>query len=343
MVSSFQKTWRYLDAHLVLPMLDFMEENSIAPASEILNARIKAVSGTGMVDYVIELHQEAKLAVPEDLASKKASIMADFESKQSQLKPLLAVVEKEGTDALKTTSLADFCIKYQLSADVLDVMFEYARLSYQIGDYKTSSELLKIYRILTTSVDPQAVPTERQMRAMWGSIASYIAEGEWESAAELIAKLIEFFETSTLPKDKFSYGASGLWLIHWAVLVSFNLKNKTSLLPLMLKDRFLNIISISAPYLWRYISALILLAPFATVETLAMADIATLIMKDADASQDPINRVIVDVFQNFNLESAANLGSQIQGEKDYYLDKVLEDLPKHAVELTVQIRAKLYQ
>lgn len=342
MVSSSQKTWRYLDAHLVLPMLDFMEEHKLAPESELLQARIKAVSSTAMVDYLVELYQEAKMTVPEDLATKKTQVMADFESKQAQLKPLLEVAEKNGTDALKVSSLADFCLKYNLSTDVLDVLFEYSRLSYQVGDYKTSSELLKIYRILTTSADPQAVPTERQMRAMWGSIASYIAQGEWIFASELIAKLIEFFETSTLPKDKFSYGASGLWLIHWATLVSFKLADKSALLPFMLKDRFLNIVSISAPYLWRYISALVILAPMDRIQSLPLNEMASLIVKDAEASQESLNRVIVDLFLNLSFEPVTGLES-VASEKDYYLADVAKDLPKCAKELTDQIRAKLYQ
>ena len=323
-------------------MLDFMEQSKQATDSDLLQARIKAVSSTGMIDYLMELYQEGKLTAPADLASKKAQIMADFESKQSQLKPLLEVVEKNGTEALKITSLADFCIKYNLSTDVLDVLFDYSRLLYQVGDYKTSSELLKIYRLLTSSADPQAVPTERQMRAMWGSIASYIAQGEWQAAAELIAKLIDFFETSTLPKDKFSYGASGLWLIHWATLVSFKLSDKTMLLPLMMKDRFLNIISISAPYLWRYMSALILMASFDRVQSLPVNEMASLIVRDAEASQDALNRVIVDLFYNFNFDSPNEVES-IVAEKDYYLDGVAKELPKRVSELTAQIRAKLYQ
>ena len=341
MVASCQKTWRYLDPHIVLPMLDFVEDRKLASSSEILEARIKAVSGTGMIDYLVELYQEAKQAVPEDLAAKKAALMADFESKNAQIKPLLDVVEKTGTDSLKQIGLADFCLKYNLSADILDVMFEYARLSYQVGDYKTSSELLKIYRLLTSSTETQSVPTERQMRAMWGSIASYIAQGEWKAAADLITKLIEFFEVSTLPKDKFSYGASGLWLIHWAVLVSFQSKN-ADLLPLMLKDRFLNIISISAPYLWRYISALVILTPLEKLQNFPLADVAALMAKDAEACIDPLNAVVMDLFLNFSF-AVKTEGIAAATKGDYYLEAMGTELETKATQLTAQIRAKLYQ
>ena len=341
MVGTAQQTWRYLDAHLVLPMLDFAEDNKLASSQEILQARIKAVSSTSMIDYLIELYQEGKMTVPEEIQHKKAQVMADFESKQATLKPLLDVVEKNGTDAFKQTSLADFCLKYNLSADILDVMFDYARLSYQVGDYKTSSELLKIYRILTSSTETQSVPTERQLRAMWGSIASYIAQNEWTAAAELITKLVEFFDNSTLPKDKFSYGASGLWLIHWAVVVALKSKN-VDLLPIMVKDKFLNIISISSPYLWRYISALVVLSPVDKVDSLPMAEIASLIAKDAEAAKDPINALIVDLFLNFNLDNNSR-GITAAATGDYFLQEHAAELETKAQELTRKVKGKLYQ
>lgn len=340
MVDSSQKTWRYLDAHLVLPMIDFLEDNKLAAETEIMQCRIKAVSATGMIDYLIELYQDSKLTVPSDLIERKAQITVELEAKQAQLRPLLEVVQAHGVEAIKQISLADFCLKYNLSADILDVTFEYARLSYHIGDYKTSSELLKIYRLLTSSTETMSSPTERQMRAMWGSIASYIAQNELSAASELILKLVEFFENSTLPKDKFSYGASGLWLIHWAVLVSLKSKN-VDLLSFMVKDKFLNIMSISAPYLWRYISALIILSPYERIQSLPVTDIANLISKDADASRDPINEALVELLQNFNLENKLHLSKAAKG--DFYLDALADELDKKAGELRNQIKAKLYQ
>ena len=178
------------------------------------------------------------------------------------------------------------------------------------------------------------------MRAMWGSIASYIAQNEWIAAAELIVKLIEFFENSTLPKDKFSYGASGLWLIHWAVIVSMKSKN-IDLLSFMVKDKFLNIISISAPYLWRYISVLIILSPFDRIQSLPVNEIANLISKDAEASRDPINVLVVDLLQNFNLEVDVGISTAARG--DFYIDALAAELNTKATELRNQIKAKLYQ
>ena len=339
MVANSLKTWRYLDAHLVLPMLDFLEEHKLASDQEILQARIKAVGTTYMIDYLMELQQEAKLAVPEELKAKKEDLMRDFEAKQVTLRPLLEVVEKNGTDAIKQTSLADFCLKYNLSADILDVMFDYARLSYQVGDYKTSSELLKIYRILTSSTETQSAPTDRQMRAMWGSISSYMAQSEWSTAAELIVKLMEFFDNSTLPKDKFSYGASGLWLLHWAILVSLKSSN-VDLLSLILKDKFLNIISISAPYLWRYVSALVILSDHDKLDAIPMEDVASLISKDSEASADPINKVIIDLFMDYKFEESSLSAAT---ETDYFLRQHGENLQKRAKELTNKIKNKLFQ
>ena len=178
-----------------------------------------------------------------------------------------------------------------------------------------------------------------EMRAMWGSISSYIAQNEWAAASELIVKLIEFFDVSTLPKDKFSYGASGLWLIHWAVVVSLKSGN-TDLLPLMVKDKFLNIISVSAPYLWRYISSLVIMSPVDKLSTLPLSDIASLITKDTEASSDALNRVIVDLFSEYSFEQH-QITDAVCG--DYFLQEHSALLQTRVQELTTQIKNKLFQ
>ena len=342
-VSQTMRTWRYLDPHFLLSILDFVEEKNLASQSEVLDARIRAVSSTYMVDYLVELFGKAKQTVPEDLESRKESAMAEFESKQAILRPLLVVIESEGMESIKNMSLADFCLKYNLPTDVLDVLFEYARLSYQVGDYKTSSDLLKIYRILTSSSETSTVPTDRQIRAMWGSIASYIVQEEYTAASELIAKLMEFFDTTTLPKDKFSSGASGLWLLHWSLLVLLKAGNpmNAELVSMILRDKYFNVVSVSSPYLWRYMSALVLLS--GSSSQFPTNDMAVMISKDSEASQDPINAFMVDMFVHYNFDAAENRIASMSFGDDYYLASHEAQLHTAAKSLVDQIKQRLYQ
>lgn len=345
MVSQTKKTWRYLDPHFLLPILDFIEAKKLASSNEVQDARIRAVTSTFMVDYLIELYGKAHRSLPEDLETRKASVMTEFESKQSILRPLLHVIETDGLDSVKNLSLADFCLKYNLPTDVLDVLFEYARLSYQVGDYKTSSDLLKIYRILTSSSETSSVPTDRQIRAMWGSIASYIVLEEYTAASELIAKLMEFFDTTTLPKDKFSSGASGLWLLHWALLVLLKSEQPKSLHPelisMILRDKYFNVVSVSSPYLWRYMSALVLMSEDSS--QLPVNEMALLISKDQDASQDPINAFMVDMFVHYNFESAEKRVASFTHSDDYFLVSHETHLRTAAKSLVEQVKQRLYQ
>jgi translation initiation factor 3 subunit E len=337
-------TWRYLDPHFIIPMLDFMEESQLIAAEELGRARKKTVSATGMVDYLVELYQESNDSVPSELELKKAEITNDIESKQSLLKPLLVVIESEGIDSIKNLSLADFCLKYNLSTDVLDVLFDYSRLLYQVGDYKTSSELLRIYRMLTASSETSSIPTERQIRAMWGSIACYIAQAEYKSASELLVKLIEFFDTTTLPKDKFSSGASAIWLLHWSILTLLkspieDIVNQP-LVTLLLREKYLGIVSVSAPYLWRYISALIILSG-ATVPS----DMAKQIQKDSDAASDALNRILIEVYSKYEFDSAVQVAESelaTLAKADYYLVDHSQVLKEKALELIRSVRQKLY-
>jgi translation initiation factor 3 subunit E len=346
MVSQTKKAWRYLDPHFLLPILDFLEEKKLAKESEVLDARIRAVSSTFMVDYLVDLFGKAKQTIPEDLEQRKASVMAEFDTKQDILRPLLVVIETEGMDTIKNMSLADFCLKYNLPTDVLDVLFEYARLSYQVGDYKTSSDLLKIYRILTSSSETTTVPTDRQIRAMWGSIASYIVLEEYTAASELIGKLMEFFDTTTLPKDKFSSGASGLWLLHWALLVLLKAQDSqalhSDLVPMILRDKYFNVVSVSSPYLWRYMSALVLLTG-SSVQQLPTNEMALMISKDSEACEDPINAFIVDVFVHYNFDAAEKRIASISVTDDYFLASHEAQLRSAAKALVDQVKQRLYQ
>ena len=345
MVSQTKKAWRYLDPHFLLPILDFLEEKNLAAVPDVLDARIRAVSSTFMVDYLVDLFGKANQTVPDELEQRKASVMADFDVKQNILRPLLVVIETEGMETIKNLSLADFCLKYNLPTDVLDVLFEYARLSYQVGDYKTSSDLLKIYRILTSSSETTSVPTDRQIRAMWGSIASYIVLEEYTAASELIGKLMEFFDTTTLPKDKFSSGASGLWLLHWALLVLLKAQDSqalhSDLVSMILRDKYFNVVSVSSPYLWRYMSALVLLA--GTSVQLPTNEMAVMISKDSEASEDPINAFMVDVFVHYNFEAAEKKISSISVADDYFLAPHEAQLRTAAKALVDQVKQRLYQ
>ncbi len=352
MVQSSQsiKTWRYLDPHFIIPMLDFLGDSNLVPADELFQARIKTVAATNMTDYLIDLYQESNQAVPVDLAASKTQLMADMETKQSQLRPLLHAIEEGGIDSMKQLSLADFCLKYNLSTDVLDVLFDHSRQLYQVGAYERASDLLRIYRRLTSSTDASSVPTDRQIRAMWGSIACYIALAEYTSASELLVKLMEFFDTTTLPKDKFSSGASAIWMLHWSILVI--LKSPSDqvlghpLVSMILREKYLGIVSVSAPYLWKYISAIIILqtgSAASPVSNHTVTDVAVLISKDSEASSDHLSKMLIELYQNFNFEAAEQLAeSELYLTSDYFLVGHEQALKSKAVELIRSVRQKLY-
>ena len=346
MVSNSNKAWRYFDPHFLLPILDFVADRKLASSAEILQARIKAVSSTFMVDHLQGLYGEAKLSVPVDLEAKKAEVLLEYERKQQPLAPLLEVIEKDGIESLKTMTLADLCLKFNLSADILDTLFEYARLSYQVGDYARASQLLQIYRTLTSSNETTSIPTERQLRALWGCIASFIVQEDYERAVEVIVKLIEFFDNSSLPKDKFSYGASALWLLHWAVLAAFKADQfPTDLIPLLIRDKFLNVVSISAPYLWKYVSAMIILASEEQRATLPLQEISNMIAKDSELADDPLCQIVVDLYQSFDFQAAESrlAGIASSTTNDYFLTTHGDQLRSKAQALIDATKLRIYQ
>ncbi len=52
------KLSEYLDLHLILPLLDFLENCQIYPADEVKGARLEIIQPTNMLDYAIEIYKE---------------------------------------------------------------------------------------------------------------------------------------------------------------------------------------------------------------------------------------------------------------------------------------------
>ena len=335
MVANSSEAWRYFDPHFLLPVLDFLEDHNIGSRDEIAKARIKAVSSTFMVDHLQSLCEEAKVPVPEGLEAKKAEVMAEYECKQKPLAPLLSMIEENGVDVIKSMTLADLCFKHDLPADILDTLFEYARLSYQVGDYSKSTELLQIYRTLTSWSETSSIPTERQLRAMWGSAASFIVQTDYDRSIEMLIKLIEFFDNSTLPKDKFSYGASLLWLLHWSLFAAFKAeKFPTQIIPLLLRDKFLNIISISAPYLWKYVAAMIILSDDETLQNRSFVEM--------HSTNDPICSFLSKLYQSVDIEAAEKIIPTFKYDDDFFLVTHSDELRTKAEALVKAIKLRVY-
>jgi len=90
--------------------------------------------------------------------------------------------------------------KHQISEQMLEDLFKFAQLNYQIGHYDNAKDLLSNYRGIMKSLeaDPKHglfMTMEKVLAVHWGEAACYILTGEkWEQAAYVIALLDDYIE-----------------------------------------------------------------------------------------------------------------------------------------------------
>ncbi len=89
------KLSEYLDLHLILPLLDFLENCQIYPADEVKAARLEVIQPTNMLDYAIEiykeLHEGAK--VPVELEERRDLVFTRLDVLKEEAHGLIVALE----------------------------------------------------------------------------------------------------------------------------------------------------------------------------------------------------------------------------------------------------------
>jgi translation initiation factor 3 subunit E len=84
-----------LDRHLVFPLLEFLQERQLYSRPEILEAKIRLLSGTNMVDYAMDIHKSLHGTddVPEDMVKRRSEVVSRLRSLDEAAAPLVAFLQ----------------------------------------------------------------------------------------------------------------------------------------------------------------------------------------------------------------------------------------------------------
>eukprot|EP00171_Calliarthron_tuberculosum_P019228 IDg19228t1 len=91
------KVSEYLDRHMVMPLLDFIDNNpnmsGIYKQEEIMKAKLELISNTNMVDYAIEIHTDLYgTEPPKDLVNRREMVLMGMDALQEDAGPLLQLL-----------------------------------------------------------------------------------------------------------------------------------------------------------------------------------------------------------------------------------------------------------
>jgi translation initiation factor 3 subunit E len=84
-----------LDRHLAFPLLEFLQERQLYSEPEILEAKIRLLSGTNMVDYAMDIYKSLHDTddVPEDMVRHRAEVVSRLRSLEEAAAPLVTFLQ----------------------------------------------------------------------------------------------------------------------------------------------------------------------------------------------------------------------------------------------------------
>jgi translation initiation factor 3 subunit E len=258
-------------------------------------------------------------AAPSTLDAKGAAVLARFDALDGPLGALRKLMEEEPETVQRMRDEAVYTVAHLsashwgVTAEHVEKLYEYAKLTYETGNYSLAKVYLGHYQLL----GPEGSPTV--YRAGWGKLAAEILEAitlasnpELQSqedhanvqaifaqaAADLQVVSSQIDESSDGALDQLSKRA---WLLHWSLFVFFQQAEggREALVEFFFQEKYVNTIQTYCPWLLRYLAFAIVtdkrhwhdrkkddLLKMITLETYEYSDpiteFVTALMRDSD-------------------------------------------------------------
>lgn len=191
-----QKLFPFMDTHFMIQLLDFLLANNLYNNNEVLTSKLALVQQTKRVELASDvyklIHGADAATTKKEFDSEKSCVEEKLSSCKSNCATILDLLNRgnemkqlKDDNLLSAAYLAE---KYEITANMLDAFFEYAKLKYECGMYEDSFSYLSLYAVVVSS------QTEKYMAALWGKLASGILTLQWNEAmndVSVLAGLIE--------------------------------------------------------------------------------------------------------------------------------------------------------
>jgi translation initiation factor 3 subunit E len=331
----------FMDRHLIFPIFHFLGEIGIYKKEDITRAEIELLSKTNMVNFAVEQYALIGEEAPEFWNQRREEVLEQLTESRDRVLRLLEILEDD--EKVKKISsfktIGELCADFELDVEVIDGLVQYAKLQFDCGDYLLSGELLKHFRSMPQ--DPERPMTQKHVSCSWGSLASALLNREFEEAAEVIFKLDEFLENSKMSKREVLLQKT--WLLHWTLFAIFSPeKVEPKLLDFFLNEKSLSIISISCPWLFRYVGACLILQKRLKQ---IVKDTVWIIHHEANSYSDPITRFLLALYTDMDFDEAQRELQQCAKvcKGDYFLTQHWGEFMENARLLIFETYCRIHQ
>ena len=322
----------YLDAHLVFPLLEFLEEHTTYQAGDVRKARLALVAKTNMVDYAIEIREEldnnnARLeGIPTvaEMEGRRDSVFATLDRLEKQTENLRNLLEDaDQVDELKAEgkfTKAHLAEAHSVTSNDWVDYAEFAKFLYECGDYEGARDMLDHFLAINFPdgvSDTSADSDGRGFRALWGKFASEILLKNWDAAMADLLTLRSAIDERGFPPLQALQQRS--WLCHWSLFVFFNhAKGHDGIIDLFLADKYLQAIQTNCPWLLRYLTCAVVINKR---RRSTLKDLVRVVSQETDLSGDPTTSFLDSLYIKFDFDEAQNTLANCETalRADYFL------------------------
>eukprot|EP00808_Paulinella_micropora_P011503 g77185.t1 len=324
---------KYMDRHMVWPLLEFLIEQKVFPEKDLLQAKAEVSFQANMVDATVEEYAKiygGEKKIPEDLkercAEKRSNVVKQLKTQKKACTPMLnalanaeiqnhirtvLAMESDGPERMVTAfstaigSVPQISLKTvqehvpEVTEEHVEALYSFAKLKYECGYYKEAVNMLTFY-MKTTQADEA-----RKFQALWGKVAAEILCHSFDQAFKDI-KLLNFWIDERQNEDQHIQLERRMWLIHWSLFLLFSLKeeaDRIACLHFLLKDRLFNTIQVSCPHVLRYLTAAMVVLRETEYKDKSFHEYLRVLKREEPHYSDPMTKFLLNLYVEFEYES----------------------------------------
>ncbi|XP_064487221.1 eukaryotic translation initiation factor 3 subunit E-A-like [Ornithodoros turicata] len=324
---------QYIDLHMVLPLLEFLQNKNIYVDHDLSKAKLHLLNSTKMVDFNIEVFKQCypDQEVPDELREKRQEVLAEISTLSAETKPLIDACQTEEvckyiTNVRDSAQFMKYLMEQfkDINPTIVDSLYQYAKLQFECGNYSVAGEYLYLHRFLIPPAD------KNHLNNLWGKLGSEILMQNWDVALDDLNRLKEYIDTNNVSTPLESL-QQRTWLIHWSLFVFFNHgKGRDLVIDLFLSQpQYLNAIQTMCPHILRYLTCAVITNK---QKRGAMRDLVKVIQQESYAYHDPITEFVECLFVNFDFDGAQQKlrECEVVLSNDFFLVACLEDFMENA-------------
>ncbi|CDW54243.1 eukaryotic translation initiation factor 3 [Trichuris trichiura] len=348
-MAKYDLTWdmiEFLDLQLVFPLFEFLAEHKVYDRKEVLEAKFALLHKTKMLDYLAEIYvQLYDEEIPEQYTAMRRKVMAEHDAKNVGMTDISCIIDDDrvqdlinGPESRDSSQLMDILIKdFQFHPSMLDRLYQHAKFSFDIGNYKPAGVDLNFYRALLQV--PHHHPN--YVHALWGNLACSILNQEWPKARDDLVKLKAYIDNNPFDND-LELLQQRAYFINWSLFVFFNQPNGCDdIVEMFLSNNaYLNPIQMLCPYVLRYLAGAVILN---RRRRQCMRDLVRVIELEAHQYRDPITEFIECLYIRYDFDLAQSKLRECEEvvKKDFFLVNCLGEFIDSARMLTFEIYCRI--